>query len=127
MNRDGLRPIAAIDIIIVVGLILSGCALFPLLQSGMPETVSIFRDNALIAKYPLKEDRQFTVDGTVGPVTIAVHNVGAHVLASTCPRGICLHASPIKRPGQQIVCAPNHLSIVITAKKDGNIIDALAE
>ena len=77
------KPITVLDFIVMAALIAGAGALFPLVHSGMPQTVSVFRDNQMIARYPLDENRAFQVEGVLGPVAIDI--LKSSVKVSACP------------------------------------------
>jgi hypothetical protein len=48
------------------------------------------------------------------------------VLRADCPRQICVRAGAIRRSGQQIVCAPNHILIELETSS-GKGLDAITQ
>lgn len=91
----------------------------------LPETVIVFRDDKIIARYPLREDKIFYVNGEIGKVKISIKDETVRVIESTCPHKICVKTGKIKRSNSQIVCAPNHIMVVIKSSKKDNI-DAIS-
>jgi hypothetical protein len=121
MTPQTPRTIAPLDIIIILCLVSGAGAFWPFLASHAPATVVVFRDNTAIARYPLASDKVFTVRGKDGPMTLSVKNNGVRVVESRCPRGICIRTGVIRRQGQQIVCAPNHILIELQTSSESKV------
>jgi hypothetical protein len=85
------------------------------MMSQKPATLVTLRNNTVIARYPLNENRTYRIVGELGPMDIVVYSGSARVAYSTCPQHICQHTGSISKTGQQIVCAPNHIILEITA------------
>lgn len=109
------RTFGPVDLILICLLLAVSVAAYPLLDRSAPRTVRIYRDDAVVAVFPLEEPHTFAVDGAEGPLEVAIANGTVRVVHSTCRRGICVHSGAISRSGQQIVCAPNHVLIEIDA------------
>lgn len=116
-----IRYFGVADLVIIV-LLLAGilCAL-PALSALSPTTVSIYRDNNLIARYPLDTDRTFSVTGYVGMVTVAIKDHTVSIIKASCPHQICIQSGKISTAHAQIVCAPNHLLITIASPSSGTL------
>ena len=113
---------ADLIILLIVG---AGTILgFPAMTALKPENVSIYRDNHLIATYPLDTDRTISVKGIRGPVELTIKNGSVAVTEADCPHGICRKTGSIRNPRSQIVCAPNHILITITSSGD-DTLDAI--
>ncbi len=121
------KSFTVVDLILIAAIVAIAGALLPFLESGLADTVAVYRDNSLIAEYPLDHDRTFSVGAPTGFVVIEVRQGSVRVVESGCPRGICRHALPIRKAGQQIVCAPNHLTIEISSRHATDGPDAIAE
>jgi hypothetical protein len=107
--------------------LLGAAALFlPFMQSRQPDTVVVYRDNAVIAWYPLSVNSDFTVRGVVGPMKIRIERGRARVLSATCPEQICVRTRPIGKTSQQVICEPNHVVLEIESKKQ-DTVDAITE
>ena len=119
-----LKSFTILDFFIILSC-LGGAFLFlPLMESHAPASVAIYRDNQRIARYSLSSPKEITEQGKEGKVTISIHNGGVAVVRADCPKQICVHAGAIRRSGQQIVCAPNHILIEIETSS-GNGLDAI--
>jgi len=120
----GIKVFAAADAVIIILLLGAAATCLPLLSAQAPATVAVFRDNRLIAEYPLAADREFAVTGAIGPMRIVIRDKRALVASSTCRNGICVHTAPIGVAGSQIICVPNHMVVEIRAPHPRNDADA---
>jgi hypothetical protein len=94
------------------------------MRAATPSTVVIRRDAAVIARYPLGEDRRFIVEGAEGPLDIQISKQGVAVLHSTCRNQVCVHTGRVGQAFRPVICAPNHVIIEITAPSTRDTIDA---
>jgi hypothetical protein len=120
------RFFTAVDFLLIITLLAASAASIPVLQNGRPKILEIYRDNRLIATYPLSESREIEVKGPAGSMTISINQARADVTRSSCPHQICVKSSAIDKSGSQIVCAPNHILIQISSPKNGTGVDAIA-
>jgi hypothetical protein len=113
-----LKRFTVLDFLIICAL--AGGAVFfvPFMQSNTPDTVFVYRDNTLIARYPLTNDYSFTVRGALGPMKIRIKDKAVRVDSATCPERICVKTRPISKTAQQIICEPNHIVLEISPAKD---------
>lgn len=112
---------------LVILLVAAGSALtLPAFGRLAPETVAVFRENRLIASYPLAENRTVTVDGYIGAVTIEIKDRKVEISHAGCPRGVCMKTGAIGRPHRQIVCAPNRILVTINSSA-GDSLDAIVK
>ena len=121
-----LKSFTILDFFIILSCL--GCAFFflPLMESHAPACVVIYRDNQRIARYPLSSPKEITLQGKVSSVTISIRDGSVRVLRADCPRQICVRAGAIRRSGQQIVCAPNHILIELETSS-GKGLDAITQ
>jgi len=120
------RTISPLDIIIIALLLAGAVSFWPFLQSHGPATVVVFRDNRCIARYPLSSDKVFSIRGKEGAMTMEIRDNSVRVVESSCPLGICVQTGAIRRHGQQIVCAPNHVLIELETSS-GSAIDGVTQ
>jgi hypothetical protein len=115
------------DIIVILAL-LAGCAFsIPLLSSNTPQIVDIYKDNNLVATYPLASDNIVSIEGINDTMTIAIRDAGVAVIGVHCPHRLCMQSGRITHQGQQIVCAPNHILITISGNPSaGEVPDGIA-
>lgn len=113
------------DYLIIAFILTASVLTFPALKTFSCDTVSVFRDNKLIAEYPLNEKRTFSIDGAIGNMEIEIVNSSVHVRHSSCPHQICVKEGSISRAPGQIVCAPNHILISLSASHKEEKLDAV--
>lgn len=115
------------DIVISMLLLIGVFMSLPLLIANKPENVEIYRDNQKIAEYPLFQNRDFSIKGAIGPVTIRIKDNSVSIVNSNCPHHICVMSGSIRFPNAQIVCAPNHILITIKNFKNEAAPDGIAK
>lgn len=113
------------DIVVMLVMITTFVLSFKSFNHLNAQSVIIFRDNKVIAEYPLSENRTFSVEGKIGEIKILIKDRGVKVVESSCSHKICIRTGEIKAPNSQIVCAPNHIMIVINSSKEDSI-DAIS-
>ncbi|HEX3020653.1 MAG TPA: NusG domain II-containing protein [Chitinispirillaceae bacterium] len=113
------------DILIIISLLCGIFLTFPALRTLSPGTVQIFKDNQIIAEYPINQNRVFDVQGKKGIMEVRIQDNMVSVISSTCPHQICARQGKISKPYNQIVCIPNHVLITISTKKD-EMLDAVS-
>lgn len=124
-NELQLRRFSWCDLLIIIALAAGIIASIPALKTLPPQSVTIFRDNQIIAEYPIDENRIFDVDGKKGKMRVQIKDKGVSVHTSTCSHQLCIRQGSISAPRNQIVCIPNHILITINAPKE-NDLDAVA-
>jgi hypothetical protein len=123
-----MRTFTAIDAVIAAAMICGAAAAFASASSIRPDRVAVYRQNTVIAEYPLKEDIAFTVNGKIGEVGIEIKNGAATINHATCPKGICTLSGAISTPTGQLICAPNNILVKIMSAgngKKGNDVDGV--
>lgn len=115
------RILAAIDLFIILVIGVLSYAAFPALSSLQPDEVSVYRDNKIVATYPLATDRTLRVSGELDTMVIAIENGSVSVIKADCPHGICQKTGAIRTPHAQIICAPNHILITITSSESDSL------
>lgn len=113
------------DLIIILLILAGSVFTFPLLHTLTAESVVVYRDNKVIAEYPLNERRTFTVDGAKGPLEIKINENSVRVTHADCPHQLCVKSGVLRRAPGQIVCAPNHILITLKASSEKEKIDAV--
>lgn len=69
--------------------------------------------NAPVAEFDLQRTDTVAIAGTLGMVTLAIGEGRVRVLASPCANQICVRQGAIHRAHQMLVCAPNHLAVLL--------------
>ena len=121
-----IRTYTVFDVLIILVMTAGVFLTFNLLKSGRPDSVVVFRQNTIIAEYPLLPDAVFTVNGKVGVVNIEIKNGAVRIAHANCPRKICRQSSGIRNSYGQLVCAPNNILVRIRSSKNGSDVDAVA-
>lgn len=113
---------AIFGFVLLAGVFLS----IPFLIANRPQEIEIFRDDEKIAKYPLFENREITIQGQLGDVKIKIFNNSVSIVHSNCPHHLCIKSGSIRFPNTQIVCAPNHILISIKSSEKKANLDGIA-
>jgi hypothetical protein len=124
---ERMRLFTVGDAVLILVLLACGAAVIPLLHDLGSSTLLIYRDNRVVAEYPLDHDRDVKLEGVNGPMVIAIRARSVTVQSSSCSRQICMHAGGISRPFQQLICAPNHVLLEIKSGRGEERIDAVAQ
>jgi len=123
-----LKTCAVADVTIVSLMICCIAATFPILRASRADRVAVFRQNALIAEYPLEEDIAFTVSGRRGPIDIEIKSGVAKILHADCTNRVCKKTGGISHSYEQLICAPNNILVEIRAAavSDTSDIDGIS-
>ncbi len=113
------------DFVIISTLLIGVFLTFPAIRSLTPQTVLVYRDNQVIAEYPIDQNRTIDVHGKNGTMKIKILDRAVSVQSSPCPHQLCIRYGSISKPSSQIVCIPNHILITIDSRK-GEMLDAIA-
>ena len=80
-------------------------------------SVNIFRGDSLIKKLSLNSDMElYRIDGMKGHVDISIKNRSVKVVSASCKHKTCMSMAPISGPGENLICIPNQVNIVIAGK-----------
>jgi hypothetical protein len=124
--NDVPKRFRILDIGCIACILIIGISLFPLYSGAGIKIVAVYKNNTLIAEYPLSENRRFTVDGAIGPMLIRINKTAVRVEHATCPKQLCVKTGAISLPYQQIICAPNKIIIEIQLKDGERDFDAIS-
>lgn len=105
------------DLIILAIFILALIASIVLLTLPKGETVEIYLEGNLYGVYDLNKDYEDIKIERISPYTVRIKGGKVKVIEASCPDKLCME-STIYRVGSRIVCAPNHLVIIIKGKSD---------
>ena len=64
-------------------------------------------------RFTLEDDRILHIPGPLGETEIHIQNGEVFVKDSPCKSKICVATGKVHRPGQWIICLPNHIFISI--------------
>ena len=106
--------------LLIVGVIFAAKVVFTPSPSSSEagDTVRVYRENHLIAEYPLDQDRIFAVEGRLGVVKVEIKNKRARIVSANCRNQICVRMGWIDRPKDQFIyCAPNRILVLIESSR----------
>jgi hypothetical protein len=72
----------------------------------------------------LHENREILVEGPIGINRVVIRDGEAWVADAPCKDKICITMGKVKRPGDQVVCLPNH--VIIEVVGGGGQIDGVS-
>ena len=121
-----MRAFGAVDAVIISVMICGTAATAGLLKSNRPDRVVVFRQNAVVAEYPIGNDVEFSVNGKNGPVDIEIKDGAAKIVHAKCPRNICKQSGSISNSHGQLICAPNNILIRIQSSAGNSNVDGIA-
>lgn len=76
-------------------------------------SVRVFHGGRIAGEVSLKKDRVQNFRTEQGKVTMKIEKGQVSIPSSSCRGKICCSARPVSRPGERIVCAPNHFLLEI--------------
>ncbi|OON96715.1 MAG: hypothetical protein ATN36_05125 [Epulopiscium sp. Nele67-Bin005] len=83
-------------------------------------------DGKFVEKYYLTGNNKIyesTISTPVGENIIVVDNQKIYIKEATCKDHLCVHAKPIEKVGQSIICLPHRLQIEIKGLEQNSDID----
>lgn len=84
-------------------------------RGGNAEKAVVRRDGTIVAELPLTIHKRIVVEGAMGTTTIEIEPGRARVLSDPGPRQYCVRQGWLSRPNAIAICAPNHVSLALTA------------
>ena len=82
-----------------------------------PVGVNIFRGDILINQLSLDNDiEHYRIEGLKGHIDIRIKNKSVNITSASCKHKTCMNMEPIRKPGDNLVCIPNQISITIAGK-----------
>lgn len=80
-------------------------------------SVNIFRGDSLVKKLSLDSEKDlYRIDGMRGYVDISIKNHSVKVVSASCKHKTCMNMTPISSPGENLICIPNQVNVVIAGK-----------
>jgi hypothetical protein len=93
-------------------------------SGGAPELHIRVDDREWI--YAMDTDRDVIVSGPLGDTLVEIRDGRAHVHESPCRAKICIATGEISKPGEWILCLPNHVLVTIEGRTmDSSEVDAV--
>jgi hypothetical protein len=104
------------DYLVIVGVLVGALVTIPLLRetaqaSGRWAIVRL--DGQIVHQLSLAKDQEVTVVGPAGETVIQVQGGRVRVLRSPGVQEICMRQGWIHKPGEALICLPNHVTIEI--------------
>jgi hypothetical protein len=104
------------DYLVIVGVLVGALVTIPLLRetaqaSGRWAIVRL--DGQIVHQLSLAKDQEVTVVGPAGETVIRVQGGRVRVLRSPGAQEICMRQGWIHKPGEALICLPNHVTIEI--------------
>lgn len=116
--RNNLATIVT-GVVVAVVIAASFVLLGPWRTSSQGELVAVVHsDDGTVQRLPLSKDTTLEVSTSLGRNVITVENGAARIAEADCPKGSCVQQQPISRPGQQLICLPHKLWVVIVVDGD---------
>ena len=117
-----MKKIKLADIIIIILSVILIIFLFIRTYSQPQDSVELLvRVDNESWRFTLEDNRILHIPGPLGDTEIHIHDGEIFVKDSPCVSKICVAAGKIKRPGQWIVCLPNHVFISIEGTVESEI------
>lgn len=112
---------------LVIALVLCGALMtVPLLRQSAEASgrwAIVRLDGQIVHKLSLTQDQEVIVTGPAGETVIQVQSGRVRVLRSPGAQEICMRQGWIHKPGQALICLPNHVTIEIPGNSG---IDAIS-
>lgn len=112
---------------LVIALVLCGAlAAIPLVRQSAEASghwALVRLDGQIVHRLSLDHDQEITVIGPAGETVIQVQNGRVRVLRSPGAQEICMRQGWIHKPGEALICLPNHVTIEIPGNSG---IDAIS-
>ncbi|MCI8478635.1 MAG: NusG domain II-containing protein [Oscillospiraceae bacterium] len=126
---DRSRPTWGDGLLILLVLVAAG-ALFLVLRpvSGQRLTATVIWEGETVAQYDLSkvtQSERLRLDQCPYPLSIELEPGRIRIAESSCPGTDCVHIGWASRPGQQIICLPNHLYVSLWGEGTSEQIDAV--
>lgn len=84
-------------------------------------TVEVYVDGKLTYSYALDKNRTFEVDCDNGKNVVEIKDGKVSVIDADCNNRACVKSKAISKKGEQIVCLPHKLIVVIKGGSEGEL------
>lgn len=92
-----------------------------LLTAKKGGTVEVYVDGKLTYSYSLDKNRTFEVDCDNGKNVVEIKDGKVSVIDADCNNRACVKSKAISKKGEQIVCLPHKLIVVIKGRSEGEL------
>ncbi|HLD36790.1 MAG TPA: NusG domain II-containing protein [Planctomycetota bacterium] len=105
-----------LSLIVLVGSFWS-LSIFSTTDSSNSGNLVIYKNGLVIKEVSLFDNKIINLPVDSGNISIEIKpGSGVHILASSCPAKVCVHAGWIKQPGETIICLPNKVLMEISGE-----------
>ncbi|MFC2163661.1 NusG domain II-containing protein [Acidobacteriota bacterium] len=84
--------------------------------------ISLFKNGCPIEQLPLKGSWTRRIPTKHGPITVKTQEGHTWITESPCRHKICISTPPVSKPGERIICAPNHFLLEIQGRMVDTVI-----
>ena len=89
---------------------------------AQPEKLQVFVRNQLVEEIRFDDHRDyFRVAGIRGFVALSVRQGKASIVESSCRHKTCMKMGAIRRPGQNLICIPNQVRVVVAGQNAAGV------
>jgi len=81
--------------------------------------VLVYTGDKLAFAGPLQQDRRLEFEGPLGTTQVDISGGQVRVIASPCPRKICIGMGEVHRSGDLLACVPNRVVVRIEGEAGG--------
>lgn len=115
------KPFYARDFVAVAMVLAVLIASIVMLTAKKGGTVEVYVDGKLTYSYSLDKNRTFTVDCDNGKNVVEIKDGKVSVIDADCKNRACVKSKAISKKGEQIVCLPHKLIVVIKGGSEGEL------
>lgn len=105
------------DVILILLVLVAAAVFFAgyrFWNRGAGEEVAVYVDETEVARFSLKDNREFLITYGNGEMNrLVIQDQKADITEASCPDKICVHQSAIERTGETIVCMPHKVVVTI--------------
>lgn len=87
-------------------------------QGDVPDKAIVRAGGKVVAEVSLLTPRFIEVDGPIGKTRIEIQPGRARVASDPGPRQYCVRQGWLTRGGAVAICAPNHVSLTLSGRKN---------
>ncbi len=115
------KPFYVRDFVAVAMVLAVLIASIVMLTAKKGGTVEVYVDGKLTYSYALDKNRTFEVDCDNGKNVVEIKDGKVSVIDADCNNRACVKSKAISKKGEQIVCLPHKLIVVIKDGSEGEL------
>lgn len=115
------KPFYVRDFVAVAMVLAVLIASIVMLTAKKGGTVEVYVDGKLTYSYSLDKNRTFEVDCDNGKNVVEIKDGNVSVIDADCNNRACVKSKAISKKGEQIVCLPHKLIVVIKGGSEGEL------